>query len=259
LAGQTIVHIMRLWILAVAITAAGTATAWAGESAPLATLHAVHGLTKAEARGGLPVAFEATVTYYNRSDVDLFVQEDGEAIYVETKPNEDMRPGDRVLVRGRTRDSFTPDLVSDSVTVLRHGAPPKPIAAGFEELIRAQRDCMRVSVRATVRSADTVNFGNMHGIYLKLLMERGTIDTTVAETDASRLKELLDAEVEVTGVVSGKLDPAGVDLGFGHPVVHRLFDPAGHGHGPNVTTLANKIHNRPMSLSDLHVLHSQGR
>ena len=58
---------------------------------------------------------------------------------------------------------------------------------------------------------------------------------------------------------NGSKDLAGVDLGFGHPVVHRLFDPAGHGHGPNMTTLADKIHDRPMSLSDLHVLHSQGR
>jgi len=41
----------------------------------LTTLHAVHSLSKAEAAKGLPVAFEATVTYYNRTDTDLFVQD----------------------------------------------------------------------------------------------------------------------------------------------------------------------------------------
>ena len=188
------------------MTAACASAAWAAGPATITTLHNIRTLTKAEARNGLPVAFEATVTYYNRSDIDLFVQDGEEAIYVETKANEDLAPGDRVLVRGKTRDSFTQDVLSDSVTVLRHGALPTPVAADFQQLIRAQRDCMRVSVHATLRSADIVNFGNMHGTYLKLLMDGGLIDATVVETDATRFKGLLDAEVEVTGVVSGKFD-----------------------------------------------------
>jgi diguanylate cyclase (GGDEF)-like protein len=197
---------MKRLIPAFAMILGWTSAAWAAEPGALTTLHAIHSLTKTEARGGLHVAFEATVTYYNRSDVDLFVQEGGEAMYVETKPNEDLAPGDRVLVRGKTRDSFTPDVLSDSVTVLHHGAPPEPVAADFEQLIRAQLDCMRVTVRAKVRSADTVSFGNMHGIYLKLLMDGGYIDATVVGDDASNLKQLLDAEIDVTGVVSGKFD-----------------------------------------------------
>jgi diguanylate cyclase (GGDEF)-like protein len=183
-----------------------SATAFASQPPTLTTLHAVHSLSKAEARGGLPVAFEATVTYYNKSDIDLFVQEGGEAIYVETRRNEDFTAGDRVLVRGKTRDSFTPDVVSDSVTVLHHGALPAPVGADFGQLIRAERDCLRVSVKATVRSADTVNFGSLHGVYLKLLLDGGSIDAAVLGTGAANLKELLDAEVEVTGVVSGKFD-----------------------------------------------------
>jgi diguanylate cyclase (GGDEF)-like protein len=46
----------------------------------------------------------------------------------------------------------------------------------------------------------------MQGVYLKLTMDQGSIDATVAGADAIHLKELLDAEVEVTGVVSGKFD-----------------------------------------------------
>lgn len=170
------------------------------------TLKGIHALTKAEARSGRPVAFEATVTYYNPSDVDLFVQDGGEAIYVETTPNANLAPGDRVMVRGHTRASFSTDVLSESVVVLHHGAPPEAVPADFVRLIRAELDCMRVSVHATIRSADTVNFGNMHGIYLKLQMDRGSIDATVVGTDASQLKDLLDADVEITGVVSGKFD-----------------------------------------------------
>jgi len=181
-------------------------SARAADPTPLTTLHAIHSLSNADARAGLPVAFEATVTYYNPSDVDLFVQDGDEAIYVETRQNENLLPGDHVLVRGKTRDSFNSDVLSESVTVLHHGAVPPPVPADFEQLIRAQRDCMRVVVRATVRSANTVNFANMHGTYLKLLMEGGSIDSTVIQTYSAKLSELLDADVEVTGVVSGKFD-----------------------------------------------------
>ncbi len=197
---------LLMLVLAAAMAAGWTSTAWTEEPGVLTTLQAIYSLTKAEARGGLPVAFEATVTYYNKNDVDLFVQEDSEAIYVETRRNENFAPGDRVLVRGKTRDSFTTDVLGESITVLSHGTLPKPVPADFEQLIRVQRDCMRVSVRATVRSADTVNFQNMHGTYLKLLLDGGPIDAAIVETDASRLEKLLDAEVEVTGVVSGKFD-----------------------------------------------------
>ena len=193
-------------MFAVAVAAAWISNADAATPEPLTTLHAIHSLTKEQAQRGLPVAFEATVTYYSPSDVDLFVQEGGEAIYVETKPNEVLAPGDRVIVIGITRASFTTDVLSESVKVLGHGTLPQPVPADFGQLIRAERDCMRVSVRATVRSADAVNFGEMHGVYLKLTLDEGSIDATVAGTDAIQLKELLDAEVEVTGVVSGKFD-----------------------------------------------------
>ena len=198
--------LMRGLILAVAMAAPWTSVIWAGEPGIITSLRAIRSLSKAQAQSGLPVAFEATVTYYTGSGVDLFVQDDGQAIYVETKPYKDLVPGDRVLVRGTTRDSFTADILSDSITVLRHGTPPEPVAADFQQLIRAQLDCKRVSVRATLRSADIVNFGNMHGIYLKLLMDGGPIDATVVEIDASKFNGMLDSEVEVIGVVSGKFD-----------------------------------------------------
>lgn len=172
----------------------------------LTTLHAAHMLTLAQAGLDIPVAFQATVTYYNPADVDLFVQENGEAIYVEAKENQNFQPGDRVLVRGRSRASFTPDVVADRVTVLRHGSVPDPIAADFQQLIRARRDCMFVTVHARVRSADTINFGNTRELVLRLLMDGGYIDATVIGVDPGAATNLLDADVAVTGVVSGKFD-----------------------------------------------------
>ena len=176
------------------------------QPATLTSISAIHNLTREQAAAGIPVAFEATVTYYSKSDVDLFVEDNNEAIYVEAQQNQDILPGDRILVRGKTRGSFKPDIVSDSVTVLSHGSMPAPVGATFQQLIRAERDCMLVKVHATVRSADIVNFQNLHGIYLKLLLEGGAVDATVSSTDVSFLRDLLDADVEVTGVASGKFD-----------------------------------------------------
>ena len=155
---STVTFLMRILILAAAVAALSALGLQGQEPHTLTTLREIHALTKAEAQGGLPVAFEATVTYYNPSNVDLFVQDDGVAIYVETKQNQDLTTGDRVLVRGKTRASFTPDVVSDSVTLLHHGDPPKPVAADFEQLIRAERDCMFVIVRAKIRSAEHSDF-----------------------------------------------------------------------------------------------------
>lgn len=195
----------RRWILALGL-AVLAAAALGEEPDALTTLHAIHSLTLAQARLELPVVFEATVTYYNPADVDLFVQDGDEAVYVEAKAGEDFRPGDQVLVRGRTRASFTPDVISDSITVVHHGTPPQPVTADFERLIRAQLDCMLVTVHATVRSADTISFGNTHVVNFRLLMDGGYIDATVIGDNPEMVKDLLDADVEVTGAVSGKFD-----------------------------------------------------
>lgn len=105
----------RTLIFAVAITVTGGRPApTAAQSAPLTSLRAIHGLTKTEAQGGVKVAFEGTVTYYNRSDVDLFVQDGDEAIYVETQRNEALVPGDRVLVKERRGRVF--QLTSSAIT-----------------------------------------------------------------------------------------------------------------------------------------------
>ncbi|MBB5061535.1 hypothetical protein HDF16_006271 [Granulicella aggregans] len=43
------------------------------------------------------------------------------------------------------------------------------------------------------------------------------------------------------------------------PSVHGILHPDRHGDGPNVVTLADKVNDRPMALSDLYVFSAQGR
>jgi diguanylate cyclase (GGDEF)-like protein len=197
---------MKRWIFAGAVVLGWMPAVAATAPAALTTLREIHVLSSAEAARGLPVSFEGTVIYYNKSDIDLFVQEDGVGIYVQTTMGADLTLGDRVLVRGHTRDSFRTDIIGDSVIVLHHGAPPEPLAADFDQMISSQLDCMRVSVHAVVRSADMVVDGNRYDLYMHLLMDGGYIDASVVASNATMIKELLDSEVVVTGAVAGKFD-----------------------------------------------------
>ena len=174
--------------------------------APLNSLRAVSALTNAEAGRGLPVAFKATVTYYKRGDIDLFVQDGDAAIYVETTANWDFKAGDQVLVLGRTRASFRPEIKADKIVYLRHVAVPGAVRANFGQLIRAELDCRRATIHGTVQSANIVSDVGVKSIYLQILMDGGVVDAEMADDGKADLKSLLDSEVEVTGAVAGKFD-----------------------------------------------------
>jgi diguanylate cyclase (GGDEF)-like protein len=182
------------------------AVAGAADQKTLTTLREIHALSNEEASHGIPVAFEGSVTYYEDGNVDLFVQEGDAAIYVEANPKAKLQTGDRVLVVGKTRASFRPEVKADNLIFLRHGLPPAPVRADFKQLIRAQFDCRRATVRAVVRSANIVLDAGVTNIYLQLLMDGGNIDAEMIERGPTDLTGLLDAEVELTGAVAGKFD-----------------------------------------------------
>ncbi|MGA7342251.1 MAG: GGDEF domain-containing protein [Terracidiphilus sp.] len=180
--------------------------AWAAKPATLTSLHAVDSLSNAEASQAIPVAFEATVTYFRWYEKTLFVQDGNDAIYVAATPNARLIPGDRVLVRGTTHESFRPYVQASSITVLRHPGLPQPLPATFDELIRAQDDCRLVTIHAVVLAADLTLSSEVGSTRLQLLADGGNIDAVVDSDDEGALDGLLDAEVEVTGAVSGKFD-----------------------------------------------------
>ena len=176
--------------------------------APALTLHAAATLTNAQASQHLPVAFEATVTYFRSYDKDLFVQDGSDAVYVHATTKLQLVPGDRVLVRGTTHESFRPYVNSEQITVVGHGELPKPVQPTFEQMIRAQADCQLVTVRALVRSADFVPDPRspIAAGYLRMIVDGGPVDANVDTEDEAALKTLLDAEVEITGAISGHFD-----------------------------------------------------
>ncbi len=197
---------MRRLVPLVALLASCVSCAQAAAPAPITTLQAIHALTNQQATEALPVAFEATVTYFRDYEKTLFVQDGDVAIYVQPTTGAKFVPGDRILIKGTTHESFRPFIQSSDLILLHHGDLPAALPATYDELIRAQRDCMLVSVRAKVRAADMVMSSDVASVGLQLLTDGGSIDAVLDSGDSSGLVGLLDAEVEITGAASGKFD-----------------------------------------------------
>jgi diguanylate cyclase (GGDEF)-like protein len=201
--------LMKRRILTFAIILGWAAVAWgAAEPVTLTTLRAIHSIGNVEAGQSLPVAFEATVTYFRGYENFMFVQDEDSAVFVLVRRSPNLVPGDRVLVRGTTAASFHPVVIAGSVTLLHHGAMPKPITTGFDELIRGQHDSRLVVVHAHVRAADLLvsPLAPVQSSRLQLIAEGNHIEAYLDCNDAGAFEGLLDAEVEVTGIAAGKFD-----------------------------------------------------
>ena len=191
--------------LLVALVAACVSTTLA-QPAPLTSLRAIHALTNDQASQGLPVEFEATVTYVRSYQRSLFVQDGNSAIYVDWPTQTLLEPGDRVSISGFTKQAFRPIVAAKSVTLLHHGIPPPAAPATFDQLIRGDMESKLVTVNATVRDADTVLNLGVRSTLLQLHTDGGEIDASVDVDNQELLSTLLDAEVQVTGTVSSRLD-----------------------------------------------------
>ena len=207
---------MKRLISTFAVILGCSLTAWSAAPGTMTSLRDIRALTNAEAIQHLPVAFEATVTFSTLHPRQLFVQDGNAGIYVLLTRDARFAPGDRILVKGITQPSFRPIVQGNDVTVLHHGDLPKSEPASYSGLVRMQYLCRLVTVRAVVRSADLSFSGNVHTTNLHLLTDEGAIEVSLVGNDRSGLDDLLDAEVEITGVAGvvfdSKMQQAGVIL-----------------------------------------------
>ena len=179
----------------------------------LTTLRAIHALSNTEIKNNLPVSFEATVTYLDANVSLLIVQDRGIGIYVRVRPDTKLNMGDRVLVRGKISNGFRPVVNSDTVTLLHHGSLPEPVQADFDELIQTQHDCLRIRTHAVIQAADLA-WGANRPIFLQLRTNKGLIDAYLDNNDSRARNELLDAEADVIGIATTKLDGKGQETGI---------------------------------------------
>ncbi|MGH9599484.1 MAG: hypothetical protein ACRD27_06440, partial [Terracidiphilus sp.] len=197
---------MKKLLATVAMLFACAMATGASTPAPLSTLHAVAALTNAQASGHPRVAFEATVIYFFGPGRILDVQDNDVGIFVRPPKDAKLVSGDRVLVRGTLEPSFLPYILSSSITVVGHDPLPKPVDATFDDLVSTRVNCRLVRIRGIVRTADIVKSQDAPRGRIHLLMEGGYADLVLQTTDAAALKDLLDAEVEVTGASGRELD-----------------------------------------------------
>jgi diguanylate cyclase (GGDEF)-like protein len=198
---------MKQFIAAFVLLLLGCSTSLSGAApAPLTSLRAIKAVTNEQASHALPVSFTATVTYFRSYEKTMFVQDGDWAIYVQATTNQNYAPGDVVRINGTTHESFRPYVLSSDVALVRHGTLPKPLPATYDQLIRAERDCQLVTIRAWVRAADLVADHNVISTSVQLLMDGGPLEATLDSKDTSQFAHLLDSEVEITGAASGKFD-----------------------------------------------------
>lgn len=198
--GAVVTFVLAATMLAVHPTEAQNTTP------PLTSLAAIHVLTNAQASHQLPVQFEATVTYYRPYERTLVVQDGDVAIYVQPKTPANIVPGDLVRIEGTTHESFRPFVAASRVEFLRKVGLPRPVPATFDQLIRAEFDCRLVTVQATVRSVDLIKSSDIPSLSMELSTDGGSIRAVIDSADISSVKDLLDADVEVTGAESGRFD-----------------------------------------------------
>jgi len=204
---------MKKWVIVAACCAGpfalGTAaqTTSSRPTAPVNDLKAIHLLTNAQAAQNLPVDFEATVTFYRSYEATLFVQDGDTAVYVQPLKVYNLSPGDRIRVRGTTRNSFRPFVDAATLTVLGHGPAVKPSPASYEDLIHARDDCRMVTIRGKVLSADSVFSSDRPSTVVEVLMDGGgEVEVEIESHEPDKLPALLDSFVEVSGAASGRFD-----------------------------------------------------
>jgi len=217
---------MRASTAIFAILLTGASAAWAVGPGPLTSLHAVRALSNADAAHELPVAIQATVTYYRSYEHTLFVQDGADAIFVLAPETLKIAAGDRVLIEGSTRSSFRPIIIPSKITRLGPGTMPLPIPSRFKELATGTRDCQLVSVHGVVESADVISILGIPSGRLGLLVDGLIVWVNVDTGDENALSSLLDTEVEASGAVSGifdgKMQQTGVLLHSTSPAEIRL-------------------------------------
>jgi diguanylate cyclase (GGDEF)-like protein len=224
--------LMKRSIPAFVVILGCVSTAFGAGPGMLTTLGAVHELTNAEASRALPVTVEATVTYFRSRELSLFVEDGDVALFVRAETSAKLMPGDRILVRGKTHESFRPVIFSSDITLLHHGGLPKPLAATYSETIRAALDCRLVKVRGVVHSADLSRNAASEQRFMRmdLLTEGGSFQVEVDTDDSSWPKNLLDSEVEIRGVEAGifdgKMQQTGVRIYAGAPGSVKILRPA---------------------------------
>lgn len=193
--------LLRLLVLPVLLMLNGGLCA-AADQAPLTRVEQVVALTMEQAAKALPVRLEATITYLEPPDSSMFVESNGHGVYVSFSKDKGLLPGDRVVVSGVTDASFRPEITASDVQFVAHGSLPAPQPAKFEDLIQTKFDSRYVVVKGRVLSSATRN----PGLRIQIRVPDGIVGGYIAHSGNLAPADLLEREVQLTGVAGGEFD-----------------------------------------------------
>ena len=177
----------------------------------LTTAAQVHDLPGELAAKKIPVHLTATVTYYEPAERTLFIADASGAVYVKTSRVYPLHRGDLIEINGTTARSFRTTVAMNPEIKVVGKATLKPSKVrtyrSFQELMAGRWDCQYVSMTGIVRSALTeVHFDSTRVLELEMLMPGGLVQAYVQNTDGVDPNKLVNAEVEISGVVGGNFN-----------------------------------------------------
>jgi diguanylate cyclase (GGDEF)-like protein/PAS domain S-box-containing protein len=172
-------------------------------ASPLSSIKEVRALSPEQAAAGRPVRLKAVVTYYHHEWEMLFVQDEGDAIFVyldHRQPKAPLRPGSLVEIVGKTTPGdFETSITQPQFHLLGVVGLPTPHVVTLKEIATAEHDAFWVEVGGIVRGAAVVD----DLLEIMLEVEGQKIKVHLQDwKDRRDFAMLVDSLVRVRGVVT---------------------------------------------------------
>jgi len=170
----------------------------------LTTIREVRELPSEKARLGYPIHLRAVVTYANRRELDLFVQDSTAGIYVNAgQATADFHPGQYLEIEGISGPGdFASQVENPKIQILGEAPLPVPRKVSGEEFITGIEDSQYVEIEGVVKSAAE----NAGGLLLHLAS--GTVNIRAFVLDYKPTpQDLVGAKVRLQGVSGGVYNP----------------------------------------------------
>ena len=166
----------------------------------LRTIREVRELPSETARLRYPVHLRAVVTYANRTQGDLFVQDSTAGIFVNAgQTTVDFHSGQYVEIDGvSSPGDFASEIANPKIQILGEAPRPVPRKVSGDEFVTGAQDSQFVELEGIVKSAAE----NQGGLLLHLASGTASIPTFVLDYKPIP-KDLVGAKVRLQGVSGG--------------------------------------------------------
>jgi len=169
-------------------------------------------LTNEEAEAGRHFLLRAQVTLFDWNAYYLFVQDGPVGIFSERPAAKiDLKPGDWIEAEGVTgRGGFAPILKIDRIKVVGHGPLPPPARPDIARQAIPEASNVRALTRGRIVRADSrVRFGNTLVTLYQRYADGREITIIVASSAGCGRTALVEADVEVHGILGTQFGGAG--------------------------------------------------